>query len=175
MTTKAGSYLTVSWQIYYEHVQCDHMWRVRVATELYTLHPNQFPEDVPIAQISEYNITINSNSASCTDNVTLRLLLTENVIEHVPYVVCIIRTGSGATSVSHKSERVYLNSTIPTSETTTTHNIATYTTLRRGNHFTLTPAVSLDIVSDSSSCTLCRPNRGHLLLLYVCFYLIMYT
>ena len=72
--------LTVSWQIYYQHVQCDRMWRVRVATEQYTLYPNQFPEDVPIAQISEYNVTITSDSASYTNNVTLSLLLTENVI-----------------------------------------------------------------------------------------------
>ena len=170
-----ASSLTVSWQIYYQHVQCDRMWRVRVATELYTLYPNQFPGDVPIAQISEYNVTINSNSAFCTDNVTLSLLLTENVLEHVPYAVCIIRTGSGATSESHRSERVYLNSTIQTpTETTTTQNIVTDPTVsRQGNPFTLTPAVSLDIISYSSSCTLCRPNHFYVLLLYISIYLIL--
>ena len=175
MVIKDGT-LTVSWQIYYQHVQCDRMWRVRVATEQYTLLPNQFPEDVPVARISEYNVTINSNSAFCTDNVTLDLLLTENVIQHVPYVVCIIRTGSGTASESHRSERVYLNSTIQTLDTTTTHNIVTYTTaLRQGNQFTITPAVSLDIVSNNSSCILCRPNHVHLLLLYICFYIIMHA
>ena len=56
--------LTVSWQIYYQHVPCDHMWRMRVATELYTLHPNQFPEDVPVVQISEYNIILCHNQLS---------------------------------------------------------------------------------------------------------------
>ena len=88
--TTNSNLLTVSWQINYQHVQCDRMWRVRVATEHYTLYPNQFPEDVPIAQIAEYNVTIDSTSAACTDNVTLSLLLTENVIQHVPYVECII-------------------------------------------------------------------------------------
>ena len=117
-----GSTLTVSWQIYYQHVQCDRMWRVRVAADQFTLYPNQFPEDVPIVQISEYNVTINSDSAACTDNVILSLLLTENVIQHVAYVACIIRTGVGATSESYSSDNiyVYIPFTTQTPETTTT-------------------------------------------------------
>ena len=168
--------LSVSWQIYYQHVQCDRMWRVRVATQDYTLYPNQFPEDVPITQISEYNVTINSDLAACTDNVTLSLLITENVLEHVPYIVCIIRTGSGATSESHRSDTVpvYLPPTVHTDKPTTPIiNSVTTPTVSQGNRFTLTPAVSNDIiiVSDSSS-IVCRPHR--VLLLTICFYLITY-
>ena len=150
------------------------MWRVRVATEEYTLYPNQFPEDVPIAQISEYNVTMNSDSASCTDDVTLSLHLTENVIQHVPYVVCIIRTGSGDTLESHRSDRVYvyIPSTTQTPETTTTQNVITNaTTVRHRNQFTLIPAVTFDIVSNSSSGASCIPHCGRVLLLCVCLYL----
>jgi hypothetical protein len=150
------------------------MWRVRVATEQFTLYPNQFPEDVPITQITEYNITINPNPAPCTDDVTLSLLLTENVIQHVPYVVCIIRTGSGATAVQHTSDRVhvYIPTTQPPQTTTTTNvNIVTNTTtVTQSNPLTLTPAVSFDSNSISNSAS-CRSCHDRVLLLCVCFYL----
>lgn len=147
------------------------MWRVRVATEYYTLYPNQFPEDVPIAQVAEYNVTIDSNSAACTDNVTLSLLLTENVIQHVPYVECIIRTGSGATAEMRTSDRVPVNvpSTTQIPQTTVTPTVIT-TTVRQGNPFTLTPEVAVDLFSIGTSSS-CRPYcHEHVLLLCIYFY-----
>ena len=166
-----GSTLTVSWQINYQHVQCDRMWRVRVAADQFTLYPNQFPEDVPIAQISEYNVTI--NSAACTDDVTLSLLLTENVIQHVAYVACIIRTGVGATSESYRSDNIYVYidpSTTQTPETTTTQNgITNATTVRQGNPSTLSPAVSTDNVMSYNSSG--RPHHGHVFHVCICLYL----
>ena len=164
------------------------MWRVRVATERYTLHPNQLPEDVPIAQVSEYNVTINSDSAACIDNVTISLLLTENVLQHVPYVVCIIRTGSGATSESHRSDRVNVNapsisSTTQIPETTTIiQNIVNTNTMstKEGKPFTLSPIESTNSdtnspihVQHNSASALCRPVKSHQryeLVLCTCFY-----
>lgn len=144
------------------------MWRVRVATEQYTLYPNQFPEDVPIAQFAEYNVTIDSNSAACTDNVTLSLLLTENVIQHVPYVECIIRTGSGATAESHTSDRVQVNvpSTTQTPQTTVTPIAFTNTTtVRQGNTFALTPDVAVDIIFSIGTSGSSKPCHDRVLLL----------
>ena len=158
------------------------MWRVRVATEHYTLYPNQFPEDVPIAQIAEYNVTIDSNSAACTDNVTLSLLLTENVIQHVPYVECIIRTGSGATAEMRTSDRVPVNvpSTTQTPQTTVTQTTVTptvitnTTTVRQGNPFTLTPEVAVDIFSSIGTSGSCRPYC-HDCMLFLCIYFYIFT
>ena len=167
------------------------MWRVRVATEQYTLYPNQLPEDVPIAQVSEYNVTISSDSAACIDNVTISLLLTENVLQHVPYVVCIIRTGSGATSESLRSDRVNINAPstssttqIPNRETTTmmTQNSVNTNTMstKEGNPFTLSPIESTNSDTDSpihvqhnSARALYRPVKSHQcyeLVLCTCFY-----
>ena len=178
---------TVSWQIYYQHVQCDRMWRVRVATERYTLYPNQFPEDVPITQVSEYNVTINSDSTTCTDNVTISLLLTENVLQHMPYVVCIIRTGSGATSESHRSDQVDINAPsassttqIPDRETTTmmTQNSVNTNTMstKEGNPFTLassTDSTNSDtdsLIQPNRASALYRPHQSYELHLCVCLH-----
>ena len=158
------------------------MWRVRVATEQYTLYPNQFPEDVPIAQIAEYNVTIDSNSAACTDNVTFSLLLTENVIQHVPYVECIIRTGSGATAESHTSDRVPVIINVPSttqtppSQTTVTPTVVTNTTTERQGHpFTLTPEVAVDVFSTGTSGSCKTDCHDRVLLLLICIYFYIFT
>ena len=166
------------------------MWRVRVATEQHTLYPNQLPEDVPIAQVSEYNVIISSDSAACIDNVTISLLLTENVLQHVPYVVCIIRTGSGATSESYRSDQVDINAPsassttqIPDRETTTmmTQNSVNTNTMstKEGNPFTL--ASSTDS-TNSDTDSLIQPNRASALYrlhqsykLHICVCLYIFT
>ena len=109
------------------------MWCVRDATELY---PNQlqFPEDVSIAQISEYNVTINSNSAFCTDNVTLKCYPTCTLycVHNKNWKWCYV----WVTQIEVRGP-----------ETTTTHDVNTYNTiiteLRQANQFTLMLAVAI--------------------------------
>ena len=173
METRNTWTLTVSWQIYYQHVNCDIMWRVRIATQNYTLYPNHFPEDVPIAMTTEYNVSIDSNTAFCTENVTISLHITENVLEHVPYVVCIIRTGSGATVESYQSDKVYLSSLTHIAVTTTLSSITATDLVSQGNPLTLVPTVSLNTVSvKNSSCDQYKPHYVHLLLT-ICGYFII--
>ena len=62
----------------------------------HTLFPNQHPNDLPISETSEYNLTItgsqennycDSESARGFDvNVSLSLRFTDNVLQHVPFI-----------------------------------------------------------------------------------------
>ena len=86
--------LILFWQVRY-NLPCD-AWPpfVFVTTVNHTFHPpNPF---VPIAENDEYNVTV-AKSPECSDtenttevNVTLSLLLNDNVLQHVPYIQCLI-------------------------------------------------------------------------------------
>ena len=83
--------LELLWQV--DQYPCG--WRVTVETERHSLHPNQ--SDIPIAKNREYNVTITpdideqcavNSSARFEINVTVTLLLTENVLENVHNISC---------------------------------------------------------------------------------------
>ena len=85
--------LELLWQV--DHYPCD--WRVSVETERHSLLPNPCPKDVPIANNSEYNVTITpdideqctvNSSARFEINVTVTFLLTGNVLENVHNISC---------------------------------------------------------------------------------------
>jgi hypothetical protein len=108
------SVLHVFWQIQYQF--CD--WTLRVATANYTLHPNPFPANVPIAKSSEYNVTLNvmcdheAPEKIINMNVSLSILLSDNVIEHVPYIMCsLLRVDTNNNMIHyHSSRKEYLQS-----------------------------------------------------------------
>ena len=106
--------LHVFWQIQYQ--LCD--WTLRIATANYTLHPNPFPATVPIAKNSEYNVTLNimcngeGPGKVVNMSVSLSILLNENVIKHVPYILCSLsRLDTNDNTIHyHRSRKVYLQS-----------------------------------------------------------------
>lgn len=82
-------------------------------TQNHTLYPILLPEDVPIKEHSDYNVTVVNNG--CESNVvnvtvTLSILLNDNVLRNVPYIMCKIeRTDSGSNGpIRRKSDKVYL-------------------------------------------------------------------
>jgi hypothetical protein len=122
------SVLHVFWQIRYQF--CD--WTLQVATANYTLHPNLIPATVPIAKNSEYNVTLNimcdgeAPEKIINMNVSLSILLSDNVIEHVPYIMCsLLRLDTNNNVIHyHRSRKVYLTrDSIPS-----THEMQSYLT-----------------------------------------------
>ena len=103
--------LHVFWWIHYEF--CD--WTVWVVSADSTLYPFPSPEDIPIAKNSEYSVTLNSMCdheapvKTINMNVSLSLLLNSNVIEHVPYIMCVLsRIDTDSMIHYHGSRKVYL-------------------------------------------------------------------
>ena len=127
--------LRVSWEIQYQ--LCD--WTLRIATANYTLHPNPFPATVPIAKNSEYNVTLNimcngeGPGKVVNMNVSLSILLNDNVIKHVPYILCSLsRLDTNDNTIHyHRSRKVYLQSylyhEIMTSSTALTQDSTSFT------------------------------------------------
>ena len=98
----------LQWKAQYE--QCDGP-AVAVKTLSHTLHPSNI--FVPNEVTREYNVTVNDVCNSVADtteiNVTLSINLSEHVLHHVPYIVCIItRLGDDAQPLRHRSQNVYL-------------------------------------------------------------------
>ena len=152
VTRSATGILTLFWQIQGE--QCN--WLIRVVTTNYTLYPaDQVPADVPIELNSEYNVTENYNEVPCDPerglevNVTLSILLNDNVLENVPYVVCKIsrRVSSNNMIELHRSKEVYLLE--PDDDKTTTLNDENVTTL--------IPSETVSVGTDCVTCAGCRP------------------
>ena len=120
-----GDIFMVFWQI--QEQLCN--WNIRVVPENYTLHPYQNPKDVPIEKGTEFNITFERDPCSPETgsqyqvNVTLYLLLNDNVMEHVPYIVCkISRWTIDDMRVVNSSMRVYLPTTPLTTPATSDHS-----------------------------------------------------
>ena len=110
-----GKTIFLQWKIQYE--PCD--WpTVDVKTMEYMLYPdNNF---LPTEIEREVNVTVNDvcNSGKKHINVTLSIDLNEYVLEHVPYLVCIItRFTEGAGT--YRSEKLYLQANRNCSSTTT--------------------------------------------------------
>ena len=100
----------IVWQI----IDCN--WQVRVVTEKYLLYPNWIPEEVPIKNITDYNVT-----AKCVENhiiVNFSIFFNENVLDNnITYVACTIYR-SNNTAVNFTSE-VSFSSNINTETNTT--------------------------------------------------------
>lgn len=119
--------LTIFWQIQFD--ECG--WRVSIVTPNYTLHPNQFPQYVPIEKDKEYNVSFIKNNAACVHgegriheiNVTLSIILNENVLKNAPYIVCLLsRRRIGGVSELHRSKEVYLQTFMSVHAMTSTEN-----------------------------------------------------
>ena len=101
------------------------VWHTRVATEDFNFHKHADPQlSIPVHQGHEYNITeyretkhreTQYNGTLSTKNVTiinvtLWLLINDNVLSHVPYIFCKAfserRDIHGSTMV-HKSRKVF--------------------------------------------------------------------
>lgn len=100
-----GSVVFLEWRVQYE--PCD-LPDVDIRTMKYLLHPsNHFIPD----QISrDVNVTENRvcNSGRKQINITLSIHLNEYILEHVPYIVCIITRYTGGDTKSDQSEKLYL-------------------------------------------------------------------
>ena len=141
--------LHVSWEIQYQ--LCD--WTLRIATANYTLHPNPFPANVPIAKNSEYNVTLNimcngeGPGKIVNMNVSLSILLNENVIKHVPYILCSLsRLDTNDNTIHyHRSRNFYPQSYLyhenMTSSTALTQDSTSYTQEMQSYHLTSNQAI----------------------------------
>ena len=90
---------------------CPQNWRATVDVKNHTLSPNaisanQYTDDSPISKTSEYNLTITGpeNVEDCGESgfevsVSLSLRFTDNVLQHVHYILIEVRTSS---EMSHK-------------------------------------------------------------------------
>ena len=116
--------LKLFWQILIENCDDKWPWTVTVVTQIYTLYPNQFPQDLPIKEHEEFNVTLtdlrcHQNSLLLEKNVTLSILINDNIVENVPYVLCkISKWDSSGISTVYLSRSVYLQ----TCETVTTQD-----------------------------------------------------
>lgn len=128
-----GKTIFLNWKVQYE--PCD--WpSIFVKTMNYTLYPNN--RFLPIEIEEEFNITATDvcNSGKIHINVTLSIHLNEDVLEHVPYIVCIIdRSTEG--SGRDRSEELYLqanrNCFSTTAEERTTHYHGNTTNMQSDN------------------------------------------
>lgn len=113
--------LHLYWQIQYE--LCD--WTLWIVTANFTLYPNPFPTKVPIARNSDYNVTLDTlcnhkaPQKTISMNISLSILLNENVTEHVPYIMCMLsRIDTNNMIQYHRSRKVYLQSYLHQNVTT---------------------------------------------------------
>ena len=105
--------LHLYWQIQYE--LCD--WNLWIVTANFTLYPNLVPAKVPITKNSDYNVTLDTMCNRKTPqntismNISLSILLNDNITEHVPYIMCeLSRIGTNDMIHYHGSGKVYLQS-----------------------------------------------------------------
>ena len=121
--------LLVFWQIQYE--RCD--WTLWIITANFSLYPNPFSSNLPIAKNNEYNLTLSDKCdgeapvKTINMNASLSIQLNDNVIEHVPYVICLLSRLDSLTNMTHyhRSKRVYLHSYVSITESTTQHSMST--------------------------------------------------
>lgn len=120
--------LLVFWQIQYE--RCD--WTLWIITANFSLYPNPFSSNLPIAKNNEYNLTLSDKCdgeapvKTINMNASLSIQLNDNVIEHVPYVICLLSRLDSLTNMTHyhRSKRVYLHSYVSITESTQ-HSMST--------------------------------------------------
>lgn len=163
--------LTIFWQIQLE--ECG--WRVRVVTPNYTLHPNRFP--LPIEKHKEYNVSFIKDYTACVGgeekvyemNVTLSIILNENVLKNAPYIVCLIsRQGIDGVSQNHRSKEVYLQSYM-SAVTTTVENQSPQST----SSITIVTVMSKTLTSGAKWHTVGLQFLGKVLC--PCTFLLLYT
>ena len=115
---------------------CPQNWKATVDVKYHTLSPNaisanQSTDDSPISKTSEYNLTITGpeNVEDCGESgfemsVSLSLRFTDNVLQHVHYILIEVRTSSemsiwSRTNISIISDRSDSCSDLRVLETTT--------------------------------------------------------
>ena len=159
----------LQWKAQYE--QCDGP-AVAVKTLSHTLHPSNI--FLPNEVTREYNVTINDVCNSVADttelNVTISINLSEHVLHHVPYIVCIItRLGDDAQPIHHRSQNVYLKAC-----TTTTAAITDLSTMSSFSDTENSTAVSAPLITNDS--TPCLQSKLYLYLysiVHVCVVLLV--
>ena len=113
-----GKTIFLRWKAQYE--LCYNYPIINIKTMNYTLHPddNRFVLD---RIKEESNVTAKDEciSGKTYINVTLSIHLSEYILEHVPYVVCIITRSSTEGGPSDRSKNLYLEANRNCSRTTT--------------------------------------------------------
>ena len=153
--------LLLFWRVQY-NTSCAVRPRVQdVATLIYTLYPSN--KLVPIAKDDEYNVTIaiceNEDTENTTEvNVTLSLLLNDNVLQHVPFIRCLItRTGYGDIE-SKVHLPLHANQSKPTAGQEIPHTCRTTGSIR----------TEPDINKFTDDCVPCSASLRHFQVLQLC-------
>ena len=99
-----GKTIFLNWKVQYK--PCD--WPlISLKTMNYTLHPNN--SFLPIEYGKDINVTVDECNSDKTDiDITLSIHLNEDILEHVPYIVCIITRHTEGGRNERRSEELYL-------------------------------------------------------------------
>ena len=156
--------LELFWQIQYEG--CD-LPVVSINTPDHTLYPvTGFV--IPIELNNEYNVSVKDvcyqgPEVDITEvNVTVSILLSDNVLENVPYIVCII-TRIGSNTATIRSREVYL------------HSYHYITTTHQDDDDISTTQIFKDIINSDHDCVPCAACRPYQIPAYLCTFIILIT
>lgn len=151
------------WKLSYDVAECGTVTpAINIKTRDFMLWPVG-SQSLPISIGADYNVTPPTLNGAAEVNVTLSLLLNEKVLDHVPYVVCIltIRNVYGDTVCERKSDTVSLLPAVTTPARSTTTNTSP------GSSYT-----SSQTATNSASRTHCNNYLSPLL--WFCILLCMY-
>lgn len=158
-----GETIFLRWIAQYDSEPCDYPI-INVITMNYTLHPddNIF---LPIEIKEEFNATVKDDciSGKTRINVTLSIHLSEYVLEHVPYVACII-TRSTVGVKPDRSKNLYLQANRNCFSTTTGKQSTDVTTANK----TIADPLELSqtTVINYASCVHCNGSLNFINILY---------
>ena len=141
-------------------MNCNCSWQVRIVTEEYTLYPNWLPDQVPIKEHTDYNVTQVCDEEHI--NVTLSVIFNVKVLEYVEYFICKVFIENNYRETMQMS-RVNLISVVPgtSSAAETTVNSESMTTTLGTNNVSL---YTIETTTGSG----CRGLCGHISALLLC-------
>ena len=160
-----GKTIFLQWRVQYE--PCE--WpRTTVKTMRYTLYPNNV--NLPIEIEKEVNVSVNDacNFGRTHINVTLSIHLNEFVLQHVPYLVCIITRYSDGGGTSYRSEELHIEAVRNCFITTTGKHVTDYDTTDVQLNATMETSASNE--TSSASCIL-HCNQSFIYVSY-CYFLL---
>ena len=150
---------------------------MKVVTNEYNLLPPS--HYLPIMKHQEFNVTLNDRLCGSETNnmyemnVTVSLLLSDNVIQNLPFVACILSNRNNV----HKSEKVYLSNFISSTSTTTEEPHSTEGYQTNSTH-SIVSTTRQNTMPNFSNGTLCcaavKPHPNKVLSLCILLCLISY-